>query len=91
MKIIDLMVLHQLTSEQLERLMEFSKMKSVFSEDAIAYIYAEISSLTEKLSLLDTELARTKSQQLNELGAKLNLQNVLYLVQAGEYPLREAH
>lgn len=91
MNIVDLMALHQATSEQLGRLIEFSKMELVFSEDAIAYIHVEISSLTEKLNLLDTELARMKSQQLNELGAKLHLQNVLYLIRSGEYPLIEVH
>lgn len=91
MKIFDLMALHQFTSEQLGRLIELSEMELAFSEDAIAYIYVEISSLTEKLSLLATELARSKSQQTSELGTKLHLQNVMYLVQSGEYPIKEAH
>lgn len=90
MNTLDLMILHKLKSKHLEEWKVITTML-VLSSDAMVYINREISILTEELSLLDTELARTKSQQLNELGTKLHLQNVLYLVQSGEYPLREAH
>lgn len=91
MNVLDLTVIHQLLVEHLEQLIRLSEEEMILSVDARAYVNREISSLTQKLSLLDAELARSKSRKMEELSVRLHLQNLLYLVQSGEYPIKEIH